>query len=62
MVKWWTTALQQRVVDQCLQLHGGYGYMAEYPIAQAWLDARWTSIGAGTSELMKEMIGNDMGF
>ncbi len=62
MVKWWTTALTQRVLDQCLQFHGGYGYMTEYPVAQAWLDMRWTSIGAGTSELMKEMIGNDMGF
>ncbi|MEM7201497.1 MAG: acyl-CoA dehydrogenase family protein [Planctomycetota bacterium] len=62
MAKWWVADLQQRVVDQCLQLFGGYGYMSEYPIAQAWVDARWTSIGAGTSELMKEMIGKQMGF
>ena len=62
MAKWWATELQQRIVDQCLQLHGGYGYMTEYPIAQAWVDMRWTPIGAGTTELMKEMIGNAMGF
>ena len=62
MAKWWTTALQQRTVDQCLQLHGGYGYMAESPIAQAWLDMRWTPIGGGTNEIMKEMIGRTMGF
>ena len=62
MAKWWATELQQRTVDQCLQLHGGYGYMTEYPIAQAWVDMRWTTIGAGTTELMKEMIGNAMGF
>lgn len=62
MAKWWIADLQQRVIDQCLQLFGGYGYMTEYPIAQAWVDARWTSIGAGTTELMKEMIGREMGF
>lgn len=61
MAKWWVAELHQRVVDQCLQLFGGYGYMSEYPVAQAWVDARWTSIGAGTTELMKEMIGREMG-
>jgi len=40
MAKWWSTELQKRTIDRCLQLHGGYGYMAEYPIAQAYLDAR----------------------
>ncbi len=62
MAKWWATDLQQRVVDQCLQLHGGYGYMTEYPIAQAWMDMRWTPIGGGTNEIMKELIGRTMGF
>jgi alkylation response protein AidB-like acyl-CoA dehydrogenase len=62
MAKWWTTDLQHRVVDQCLQLHGGYGYMLEYPIAQAYLDMRWGEIGGGTNEIMKEMIGKSMGF
>ncbi len=61
MAKWWTTDLQKRVLDQCLQLHGGYGYMLEYPIARAYLDARVTSIYAGTNEIMKELIGRSMG-
>ena len=61
MAKWWATDLQQRVIDTCLQLHGGYGYMAEYPIAQAWLDMRWTPIGGGTNEIMKDLIGRSMG-
>jgi alkylation response protein AidB-like acyl-CoA dehydrogenase len=62
MAKWWATDLQKRVVDQCLQLHGGYGYMLEYPIAQAWLEMRWGPIGGGTNEIMKDLIGKDMGF
>ncbi|MEQ8671768.1 MAG: acyl-CoA dehydrogenase family protein [Aggregatilineales bacterium] len=62
MAKWWTTDLQCRVVDQCLQLHGGYGYMLEYPIAQAYLEMRWGPIGGGTNEIMKDMIGKMMGF
>ena len=62
MVKWWATNLQQRTVDRCVQLHCGYGYMTEYPIAQAWLDMRWTPIGGDTNEIMKEMIGHMMGF
>ncbi len=62
MAKWWTTALQHRVVDQCLQLHGGYGYMLEYPIAKAYIDMRWAPIGGGTNEIMKELIGKGMGF
>ena len=55
--KWWCTELQQRVTDRCLQLHGGYGYMMEYPIAQAWTDARVQTIYGGTTEIMKEIIG-----
>src|SRR3954469_4167195 len=59
--KWWCTELQKRVVDTCLQLHGGYGYMAEYPIARAYTDARITTIYGGTTEIMKEIIGRSLG-
>ncbi len=61
MAKWWCTELQGRVVDRCLQLHGGYGYMLEYPIARAFLDARVTRIYGGTTEIMKEIIGRSLG-
>jgi alkylation response protein AidB-like acyl-CoA dehydrogenase len=61
MAKWWTTELQKRVVDTCLQLHGGYGYMLEYPIARAYLDARVQTIFGGTTEIMKEIIGRSLG-
>lgn len=61
MVKYWTTDLLNKVVDECVQLHGGYGYMSEYPICQAYLDARITKIFAGTNEIMKEVIGRGMG-
>ncbi len=57
MAKWWCTELQKRVADACVQLHGGYGYMAEYPIARAFTDARVPSIYGGTTEIMKEIIG-----
>ncbi len=59
--KWWCTELQGRVVDACLQLHGGYGYMLEYPIARAYVDARITRIYGGTTEIMKEVIGRSLG-
>lgn len=62
MLKWWTTELQKRVIDQCVQLHGGYGYMMEYPIAKAYVDSRGQTIYAGTTEIMKEIIGRAMGF
>ena len=62
MAKWWCTELQKKVADICVQLHGGYGYMNEYPIARAYADARVTSIYAGTTEIMKEIIGRSMGF
>lgn len=62
MAKWWTTDLQKRVMDECLQLHGGYGYMLEYPIAKFYLDARVQPIYGGTNEIMKEVIGRGMGF
>jgi alkylation response protein AidB-like acyl-CoA dehydrogenase len=61
MAKWWTTDLQNRVADACLQLHGGYGYMTEYPISKAWLDGRVQSIYGGTNEIMKEIVGRTMG-
>ena len=61
-LKWWTTELQKRVMDTCLQLHGGYGYMDEYPISRAWRDGRIQCIYGGTTEIMKEIIGRDMGF
>jgi alkylation response protein AidB-like acyl-CoA dehydrogenase len=62
MAKWWTTDLLGDVVDQCVQLHGGYGYMSEYPIARAYCDARVQRIYGGTNEIMKEIIGRMMGF
>jgi alkylation response protein AidB-like acyl-CoA dehydrogenase len=58
--KWWLSDLQQNVVDRCLQLHGGYGYMLEYPIARAYADARIQPIYGGTNEIMKEIIGRDV--
>jgi alkylation response protein AidB-like acyl-CoA dehydrogenase len=58
--KWWCTELQGRVLDRCLQLHGGYGYMSEYPIARAYADARVTRIYGGTTEIMKELIGRSL--
>jgi alkylation response protein AidB-like acyl-CoA dehydrogenase len=61
MAKWWTTELQKRVVDRCVQLHGGYGYMMEYPVAKAYLDARVQTIYGGTTEIMKEIIGRSLG-
>ena len=61
MAKWWSTELQGRVVDRCLQLHGGYGYMLEYPIARYYNDARITRIYGGTTEIMKEIVGRSLG-
>ncbi len=59
--KWWTTELLNKVVAKCLQLHGGYGYMTEYPIARFFVDARVQTIYGGTTEIMKEIIGRDLG-
>lgn len=61
VAKYWCTELQKTVVDQCLQLFGGYGYMAEYPIARAYADSRVTTIYGGTTEVMKGIIAKDMG-
>ena len=60
MVKWWLSELEGKVVDTCLQLHGGYGYMTEYPIARAYADARVHRIYAGSNEIMKEIIGRSL--
>jgi acyl-CoA dehydrogenase len=59
--KYWTTELQWKVVDRCLQLFGGYGYMEEYPIARIWRDARVQRIYGGTTEIMKEVVSRDLG-
>ncbi|MGN6780875.1 MAG: acyl-CoA dehydrogenase family protein [Marmoricola sp.] len=61
VVKLFCTEMQARVIDQCLQLHGGYGYMREYPIARLYADARVTRIYGGTSEVMKSVISKSMG-
>ncbi|MGI5178236.1 acyl-CoA dehydrogenase family protein [Dactylosporangium sp. CA-152071] len=59
--KWWTTELQNKVADRCVQLHGGYGFMMEYPVAKAWLNSRVQTIYGGTTEIMKEIIGRSLG-
>jgi acyl-CoA dehydrogenase len=56
MAKYWLTETQCRIVDECVQLHGGYGYMTEYPIARMWADSRVQRIYAGSNEIMKELI------
>jgi alkylation response protein AidB-like acyl-CoA dehydrogenase len=61
MVKWYSTEQQVKLIDRCLQLHGGYGYMREYSVARAYLDARVQTIYGGTTEIMKEIIGRSMG-
>jgi alkylation response protein AidB-like acyl-CoA dehydrogenase len=61
MAKYWTTDLQCKVMDECLQLHGGYGFMWEYPVARAYADARVQRIYGGTNEIMKESITRAMG-
>lgn len=60
-LKWWTTDLQVRTADRCLQLHGGYGYMREYAVARAFVDARIQTIYGGTNEIMKTIVAKDLG-
>jgi alkylation response protein AidB-like acyl-CoA dehydrogenase len=60
--KWWCTELGKKVIDNCLQLHGGYGYMNEYAVAKAYVDVRIQTIFGGTTEIMKDLIGRDLGF
>lgn len=59
--KYWTTELEFRVIDRCVQLHGGYGYMEEYPIARMWRDCRVQRIYGGTNEIMLEIVGRSLG-
>jgi long-chain-acyl-CoA dehydrogenase len=59
--KWWTSQVQNEILDHCVQIHGGYGYMNEYRVARAWRDARVTKIWAGSNEIMKMLIGRDLG-
>ena len=59
--KWWTSQVQNDVIDHCVQVHGGYGYMNEYRVARAWRDARVTKIWAGSNEIMKMLIARDLG-
>ena len=59
--KWWCTELGKKVVDSCLQLHGGYGYMNEYRVAKDYVDVRIQTIYGGTTEIMKEIIGRELG-
>jgi acyl-CoA dehydrogenase len=61
MAKWWSTELQKKLVDQGVQLHGGYGYMMEYPIARAFVNSRVQTIYGGTTEIQKEIIGRSLG-
>ncbi len=61
MAKWWTTELQKKIVDQAVQLHGGYGYMMEYPVAKAFVNSRIQTIYGGTTEIQKEIIGRSLG-
>jgi alkylation response protein AidB-like acyl-CoA dehydrogenase len=61
MLKWWNTELCNKIVDRCLQLHGGYGYMREYAVARAFADGRAQTIFGGTTEIMKEIIGRGLG-
>ena len=56
-----SSGVQSRVIDACLQLHGGYGYIEEYEVARSFVDARITKIWAGTNEIMKEVIGRSLG-
>ncbi|MGW4719652.1 acyl-CoA dehydrogenase family protein [Nocardia sp. NPDC004260] len=60
MAKWWTTDRAMSVADECLQLHGGYGYMSEYPISRMWTDSRVQKIYGGTNEIMKEIIARSL--
>jgi alkylation response protein AidB-like acyl-CoA dehydrogenase len=61
MAKWYATEAQVKLIDRCLQLHGGYGYMREYPVARAFMDSRVQTIYGGTTEIMKEIIGRSLG-
>ena len=61
MAKMWASDMENKIIDECLQLHGGYGFMLEYPIARAYVDARVQRIYGGTNEIMKEVISRSLG-
>ncbi|WP_406359158.1 acyl-CoA dehydrogenase family protein [Streptomyces sp. NBC_00658] len=61
-LKWWTSEIQWEILDRCLQLHGGYGYMNEYEVARLWRDSRVQRLYGGTTEIMKDLVGRSMGF
>jgi len=61
MAKWFATELDWKVADEAVQVHGGYGYMMEFPVQRAWRDARLGPIGGGTTEIMKEIIAKTYG-
>lgn len=61
-LKWWTSEVQWEIVDRCLQMHGGYGYINEYEIARLWRDSRVQRLYAGTTEIMKDLMGRAMGY
>ncbi|HSW32674.1 MAG TPA: acyl-CoA dehydrogenase family protein [Steroidobacteraceae bacterium] len=60
MAKWWITDIQQKVIDECVQLHGGYGYMNEYLVCRMFADSRVQRIYGGTNEIMKELISRSV--
>ena len=61
-LKWWTSEVQWEIIDRCLQMHGGYGYINEYEIARLWRDSRVQRLYAGTTEIMKDLMGRAMGY
>ncbi|MNN85179.1 Acryloyl-CoA reductase (NADH) [compost metagenome] len=60
MAKWWCTQQNCQIIDECLQLHGGYGYMVEYPIARMYMNARVSKIFGGSNEIMKELVARTL--
>lgn len=61
-LKWWTSEVQWEIIDRCLQMHGGYGYINEYEVARLWRDSRVQRLYAGTTEIMKDLMGRAMGY
>src|SRR5271166_6157714 len=61
-LKWWTSEIQWEIMDRCLQIYGGYGYINEYEVARLWRDARVQRLYGGTTEIMKDLMGRAMGF
>jgi acyl-CoA dehydrogenase len=61
-LKWWTSEVQWEIVDRCLQMHGGYGYINEYEVARLWRDSRVQRLYGGTTEIMKDLMGRSMGY